>query len=192
MSSSMAIVMQPNEDNFPQDEKDLGIKLQSNSSEKEFTMLFNKKISLEIAEVPVVLFELHENSLLYMDSEEWDRALMLLQKAQSLIEQLNIENFKRDRLIIVIIFHNTALCHQMLGSLEEAAIFLETAVLNLEILSLLPEFQTIEIKNHTIYLEGLLRMQLWALFSQLQRHREALYHAQIAVRISHFMVRDLK
>ena len=160
MSSSMAIVMQPNEDNFPQDEKDLGIKLQSNSSEKEFTMLFNKKISLEIAEVPVVLFELHENSLLYMDSEEWDRALMLLQKAQSLIEQLNIENFKRDRLIIVIIFHNTALCHQMLGSLEEAAIFLETAVLNLEILSLLPEFQTIEIKNHTIYLEGLLRMQL--------------------------------
>jgi len=28
----------------------------------------------------------------------------------------------------------------MLGSLEEAAIFLETAVLNLEILSLMPEF----------------------------------------------------
>lgn len=126
-----------------------------------------------------------------MDSEEWDRALLLLQKAQSLIEQLNIENFKRDRLIIVIIFHNTALWHQMLGSLEEAAIFLETAVLNLEILSLLPEFQEVETKNHSIYLEGLLRMQLWALFSQLQRHREALYHAQIAVRISHYMVRDL-
>jgi len=28
----------------------------------------------------------------------------------------------------------------MLGSLDEAAIFLETAVLNLEILSLMPEF----------------------------------------------------
>lgn len=180
------------EDHFPQDEKDLGIKLQSPSSEKEFNILFNKELDLEINEVPVVLFELHENSLLYMDSEEWDRALMLLQKAQTLIEQLNIENFKRDRLIIVIIFHNTALCHQMLGSLEEAAIFLETAVLNLEILSLLPEFQEVEVKNHSIYLEGLLRMQLCALFSQLQRHREALYHAQIAVRISHFMVRDLK
>lgn len=169
----------------------MGIKLQSASSEKEFNLLFNKELDLEMSEVPVVLFELHENSLLYMDSEEWDRALMLLQKAQALIEQLNIESFKRDRLIVVIIFHNTALCHQMLGSLDEAAIFLETAVLNLEILSLLPEFQQIEIKNHTIYLEGLLRMQLCALFSQLQRHREALYHAQISVRISHFMIRDL-
>jgi len=82
------------EEIIPQDEKDLGIKLQSPSSEKEFDMLFNKELDLEINEVPVVLFELHENSLLYMDSEEWDRALMLLQKAQTLIEQLNIENFK--------------------------------------------------------------------------------------------------
>lgn len=90
---------------------------------------------------------------------------------------MNLENFKKDRLIIVIIFHNTALCHQMLASLSEAAIFLETAVLNLEILSLMPEFQVPEVKNHTIYLEGLLRMQLCALFSQLHRHREALYHA---------------
>lgn len=142
------------------EQKDLGIKMQSPSSEKEFNTLFNKELTLDITEVPVVLFELHENSLLYMDSEEWDRALLLLQKAQTLIEHLNIENFKRDRLIIVIIFHNTALCHQMLGSLEEAAIFLETAVLNLEILSLLPEFQQVETKNHSIYLEGLLRMQL--------------------------------
>lgn len=44
----------------------------------------------------------------------------------------------------------------MLGSLDEAALFLETAVLNLEILSLMPEFQTPESKNHTIYLEGML------------------------------------
>ena len=34
-------------------------------------------------------------------------------------------------------------------------------------------------------------MQLWALFSQLHRHREALYHAQISVRISHFLVKDI-
>jgi hypothetical protein len=79
----------------------------------------------------------------------------------------------------------------MLGSLEESAIFLETAVLNLEILSLMPDFQTPGTKNHTIYLEGLLRMQLCALFSQLHRHREALYHAQISVRIAHFLVKDI-
>lgn len=33
-----------------------------------------------------MLFELHENSLLYMDREEFDKALLLLQKAQVLIE----------------------------------------------------------------------------------------------------------
>jgi hypothetical protein len=35
-------------------------------------------------------------------------------------------------------------------------------------------------------------MQLCALLSQLHRHQEALYHGQIAVRISHFLFRDLK
>ena len=123
-----------------------------------------------------------------MDREEWDKALILLHKAQILIDQTK---FKKDRLIIVIIFHNTALWHQMLGALEEAALFLETAVLNLEILSLMPEFQSPSIKNHIIYLEGLLRMQLWALFSQLHRHREGLYHSQISVRISHYLIRDI-
>ena len=48
----------------------------------------------------------------------------------------------------------------MMGNLEEASLFLETAVLNLEILSLMPDFQTPAVKNHIIYLEGLLRMQL--------------------------------
>ena len=137
------------------------------ATDETFEATFNKELELDLNEVPTVLFELHENSLLYMDREEWERALVLLQKAQVLIEQINIENYKKDRLIIVIIFHNTALCHQMLGALEEAAIFLETAVLNLEILSLMPEFQQTEIKNHSIYIEGLLRMQLCALFSQV-------------------------
>ena len=79
----------------------------------------------------------------------------------------------------------------MMGNLEEASLFLETAVLNLEILSLMPDFQTPAVKNHIIYLEGLLRMQLWALFSQLHRHREGLYHSQISVRISHYLLRDI-
>lgn len=54
----------------------------------------------------------------------------------------------------------------------------------------MPEFQAPPVKNHIIYLEGLLRMQLWALFSQLHRHREGLYHSQISVRISHYLIRD--
>ena len=69
----------------------------------------------------MVLFELHENSISYIEREEWDKALVLLQKAQIIIEvslrnlisfqQANIERFKKDRLIIIIVFHNTALCY---------------------------------------------------------------------------------
>lgn len=80
----------------------------------------------------------------------------------------------------------------MLGSLEDSALFLETCILNLEILSMMPMFQKTEIKAQILSLECLLRMQLWALLSQLHRHQEALYHCQIAVRIGHFVFRDLK
>ena len=46
-----------------------------------FDRTFNKELLLDHDEVPIVLFELHENSLLYMDREEWDKALILLNKA---------------------------------------------------------------------------------------------------------------
>ena len=59
-----------------------------------FDKIFMKELEVEPEEAPNVLFELHENSLLYMDREEWDHALILLQKAQILIEQINIESFK--------------------------------------------------------------------------------------------------
>lgn len=90
------------------DEKDLGIKMDSGitAGENLFEATFNKDLDLAPYEAPTVLFELHENSLLYMDREEWDKALILLQKAQVLVDQTK---FKKDRLIIVIIFHNTAL-----------------------------------------------------------------------------------
>lgn len=101
------------------------------------------------------------------------------------------KDLNKDRLIIIIIFHNTALWYQMLGSLEDSALFLETCILNLEILSMMPVFQKTEIKAQILSLECLLRMQLWALLSQLHRHQEALYHCQIAVRIAHFVFKDL-
>jgi len=34
----------------------------------------------------MVLYELHENSLYYIEKEEWEKALVLLQKAQIIIE----------------------------------------------------------------------------------------------------------
>ena len=51
-----------------------------------FERTFNRELVMEEDEVPIVLYELHENSLLYMDREEWDKALILLNKAQSIVE----------------------------------------------------------------------------------------------------------
>jgi hypothetical protein len=41
----------------------------------------------------------------------------------------------------------------MLGSLEDSALFLETCILNLEILSMMPLFQKTEIKAKILNLE---------------------------------------
>ena len=58
-----------------------------------FDSIFNKELDLEIEEVPMVLFELHENALFYLDREEWDKALVLLQKAQIIIDL--VQNARR-------------------------------------------------------------------------------------------------
>lgn len=64
----------------------------------------------------------------------------------------------------------------MLGSIEDAALFLETCILNLEILSMTQTFQETHLKSQILDIECLLWMQLCALLSQLNRHQEALYH----------------
>lgn len=38
----------------------------------------------------MVLYELHENSIYYIEKEEWDKALVLLQKAQIIIEVIRL------------------------------------------------------------------------------------------------------
>ena len=79
------------------EDRDIGISLTNRDNDlidETFEATFSKDLEIDADEVPAVLFELHENSLLYMDREEWDRALILLQKAQILIEQVDIENYK--------------------------------------------------------------------------------------------------
>lgn len=43
-----------------------------------FDLVFNKELDLDLEEVPMVLFELHENALYYIDNEEYEKALVLL------------------------------------------------------------------------------------------------------------------
>jgi len=43
-----------------------------------FDLVFNKELDLDLEEVPMVLFELHENAQYYIDTEEYEKALVLL------------------------------------------------------------------------------------------------------------------
>ena len=47
---------------------------------------------------------------------------------------------------------------------------METTLLNLEIISLIPEYQQAEYKNRNLLIECKLRMQLCAILSQINRY----------------------
>ena len=79
----------------------------------------------------------------------------------------------------------------MMGNLEDAALFLETCILNIEILTMDKNFHSPSWKQKLLDMELLMRVQLCALLSQINRHQEALFHGQIDVRICHFLIDDL-
>lgn len=79
----------------------------------------------------------------------------------------------------------------MMGQIEDASLFLETCILNLEIMSMSPANMKPAQKQKLLEMECLMRTQLCALLSQLDQHKEAFYHCQIAVRIAHFLINEL-
>ncbi len=94
LSDPMAVMhSSPISDDFqtaplkPDTDVDFQIMSVNPAHDKSFEKMFNIDLNVTLGkniiagEVPSVLFELHENSLLNMDREEWERALMLLQKA---------------------------------------------------------------------------------------------------------------
>lgn len=70
---------------------DMGINIDEKSSDDSFEKYFSKELDLEEDEVPIVLHELNDSALNYIARESYDKALVLLQKAQAIIEQLNLE-----------------------------------------------------------------------------------------------------
>ena len=68
-----------------------------------------------VDEIPIVLLELNESALAFITREQFEKALLLLQKAHGVIDVVDISKSRRDQMIAIEIFYNMALCFQKLG-----------------------------------------------------------------------------
>ncbi len=70
-----------------------------------------EKFNPLIDEIPIVLLELNESALAFITRDQFEKALLLLQKAHGVLDVVDISNCKRDQMIAIEIFYNMALCY---------------------------------------------------------------------------------
>jgi len=56
--------------------------------EDSFEKYYNKDLDLEEDQVPVVIYELNESAINFITQEQYEKALILLQKAQTMLDQI--------------------------------------------------------------------------------------------------------
>lgn len=89
-----------------------------------------------------------------------------------------------------VIFINMAVWFQKMGSLEECSIALENSLIYLSSYSSLSN-QSIARRMELMQQEARIRIQLWALFSQLHQHKDALEQAKMSTKLLHRLIKDL-
>ncbi|CDW85759.1 UNKNOWN [Stylonychia lemnae] len=159
---------------------------------ESFNRHYNKELKVSEDEIPIVLLELNESALAFITREQFEKALLLLQKAHGVLDVVDLSNCKRDQMIALEIFLNMALCYQKLGQLEECSLCLETCIEHLSAGDYLQQLknQSLAMRIMKMKLECKLRMQLCAILSQLHRHREALEQAYESAKIGNVIVQD--
>ncbi len=145
---------------------------------------------IPIDEIPIVLLELNESALAYITREQFDKAMLLLQKAHGVLDHVDISSSKRDQMIAIEIFYNMALCYQKQGQLEECALCLETCLEHFGSDYIDLRNKSIAMRLIKLKLECKVRMQLCAILSQLHRHKEALDQAYESAKICNIVVSD--
>ena len=62
-------------------------------------------------EIPLVLLELNESALIYIQKEQFENALLLLQKAHGVLDVVDMGRCPRDQYISLQVFYNMAMCY---------------------------------------------------------------------------------
>lgn len=93
-----------------------------------FHRLYNKEIKVNQDEIPLLLLELTDIAYKFIKKDQFEKAYVLLQKTESVLEVVNLEHSKRDKYFAYITYHNMAMCFQKLGMLEECIIYLKETI----------------------------------------------------------------
>ena len=131
----------------------------STETDALFQKHYSKELKVNEDEIPFVLAEFTENALRYIKKEQFEKALILLQKAHGIINVISIDNCRRDKYFGYIIFVNMAVCFQKMGSLEECSIALENALVYIDSYNSLNE-QSIAKRMQMMQQEARIRIQL--------------------------------
>ncbi len=61
-----------------------------------FNKHYNKELKVSEEEIPIVLMELNESAVAYSTRDQYDKALLLLQKAHGVLDVIDLGQSKRD------------------------------------------------------------------------------------------------
>ena len=75
-------------------------------------------------QVPVVIYELIESAINFIGQDSFEKAMILLQKCQTMLDQIFASSNPNDSFVFLLVYHNTALCYQKLGVLDECVLAL--------------------------------------------------------------------
>ena len=103
-------------------------KQETTDENDSFHRLYNKEIKVNQDEIPLLLMELTDIAYKFIKKEQFEKAYVLLQKTESVLEVVNLEYSKRDKFFAYITYHNMAMCFQKLGMLEECIIYLKETI----------------------------------------------------------------
>ena len=155
-----------------------------------FHRLYNKEIKVNQDEIPLLLLELTDIAFKFIKKDQFEKAYVLLQKTESVLEVVNLEHSKRDKYFAYITYLNMAMCFQKLGMLEECIIYLKETIQVIEKPNFFKDVSIAQ-RMKQMHMQCQLKLQLCAILSQTQKHTEAMDNAKTSVRLAHQILRDM-
>ena len=87
--------------------------------------MYNKEIKVNQNQIPIILAELTDAAYNFTVREQFEKALVLLQKTEGVLEVVNLETSSRDKFVAFITYNNIAMCFQKLSMLDECTQYLK-------------------------------------------------------------------
>jgi len=162
----------------------------SKNSMDLYSTIDEASVALSENEIPVFIYELHENASNAIQNEDYEKAIVLLSKCYNILQALKVETSKKDGFLLLLAANNLAHCHQKLGNLEKCAEFLRATLKVAKRVFVGP--QNIGEYIQRLRLLARLSMQLCAVLSQQNNHKEACNYAKTAAKFCHLLIKELQ